>query len=109
MTRRAIVGKSAAPRRDYWRERIAEQERSGLTVGRFCKEQGLTEQSFYLWRKRLRKQQPMRFALVETGPARQQRATEPDLELVLATGERLRIGAGIDPTALRRVLEALRA
>jgi len=51
----------------------------------------------------------MRFALVETGPARQQRATEPDLELVLATGERLRIGAGVDPTALRRVLEALRA
>ena len=51
----------------------------------------------------------MRFALVETGPARQQRATEPDLELVLATGERLRISAGVDPTALRRVLEALRA
>jgi len=59
----------AAPRRDYWRERIAAQERSGLTVGRFCKEQGLTEQSFYLWRKRLREQQPMRFALVETGSA----------------------------------------
>jgi hypothetical protein len=46
---------------------------------------------------------------VETGLARQQRATEPDLELVLATGERLRIGASVDPTALRRVLEALRA
>src|SRR5438034_6815014 len=76
MTRRAIVGKSAAPRRDYWRERIAEQERSGLTVGRFCKEQGLTEQSFYLWRKRLLEQQPMRFALVETGSARRQLATE---------------------------------
>jgi len=50
----------------------------------------------------------MRFALVETAPARQ-RATELDLELVLKTGERLRIGAGVDPTALRRVLAALRA
>ena len=80
-----------------------------MTVQRFCEEQGLTEQSFYLWRKRLRKQPPMRFALVETGPALQQRATELDLELVLTTGERLRIGAGVDPTALRRVLEALRA
>jgi len=79
-----------------------------LTVGRFCKEQGLTEQSFYLWRKRLLEQQPMRFALVETAPARQ-RATELDLELVLKTGERLRIGGGVDPTALRRVLAALRA
>jgi hypothetical protein len=98
-----------ADKTEYWRERIGEQERSGLPVHRFCEERGLTEQSFYLWRKRLRKQQPMRFALVETGPARQQRATEADLELVLATGERLRIGADVDPTALRRVLAALRA
>jgi len=45
----------------------------------------------------------------ETGPARQQRATEADLERVLETGERLRIGADVDPTALRRVLAALRA
>lgn len=109
MRRRAIVEKSAAPRRDYWRERIAAQERSGLTVGRFCKEQGLTEQSFYLWRKRLREQLPMRFALVETESARRQPATEAGLELVLETGERLRIGAGVDGTTLRTVLEALRA
>ena len=109
MRRRAIVGKSAAPRGDYWRERIAAQERSGLTVERFCKEQGLTEQSFYLRRKRLREQQPMRFALVETGSARRQPTTETGLELVLATGERLRIGAGVDATTLLVVLEALRA
>ena len=106
---RASVGKKIGARSEYWRERIAEQERSGMSVQRFCEEQGLTEQSFYLWRKRLRKQPPMRFALVETGPALQQRATELDLELVLTTGERLRIGAGVDPTALRRVLETLRA
>jgi len=97
------------PRREYWRERIAEQERSGLSVQRFCEAQGLTEQSFYQWRKRLRESLPMRFALVESGPARQPGATEPDLELVLASGERLRISAGVDPLALRRVLEALRA
>jgi hypothetical protein len=109
MTRRAIVGKSVAPRRDYWREKIAEQERSGLTVGRFCKEQRLTEQSFYGWRKRLLEQEPMRFALVETVSARRQPATEAGLELVLATGERLRIGAGVDDTTLRTVLEVLRA
>jgi hypothetical protein len=98
-----------AARGEYWRERIAEQERSGMTVQRFCEDRNLTEQSFYVWRKRLRKQQPMRFALLETGPARQQATTETVLELVLTTGERLRIAAGVDPTALRRVLEALRA
>ena len=103
------MGKRISARSEYWRERIAEQERSGVSVPRFCEEQGLTEQPFYVWRKRLQKPpQPMRFALVETAPARQP-ATELDLELVLKTGERLRIGAGVDPTALRRVLAALRA
>lgn len=76
---------------------------------RFCEEQRLTEQSFYVWRKRLRKQQPMRFALVETGGEEQDGAMKAALELVLATGERLRIGDGVDPMALRKVLEALRA
>jgi transposase-like protein len=108
MRRRAIAGKGASLRREYWRERIAAQERSGLTIQRFCKEQGLTEQSFYVWRKRLREQQePMRFALVETGTARPESA--PGVEVVLTTGERLRIGTGVDVTVLRKVLEALRA
>src|SRR5437660_11672279 len=101
---RASMGKKMEAKSEYWRERITEQERSGTSVQRICQEQGLTEQSFYLWRKRLRKQQPMRFALVETGPARQQRATEPDRALVLATGQRLRISAGGDRAALSRAL-----
>ena len=106
---RASRGKKIIAREVYWRERIAEQERSGKPVQRFCEENGLTEQSFYVWRKRLRTQPPMRFALLETGSAAAQAAMETGLELVLATGERLRIGAGVDPTSLRRVLEALRA
>ena len=76
-------------------------------MSRFCKEQGLTEQSFYFWRRRLREQEPVRFALIERGAA--QPAAEQALELVLVTGERLRIGTGVDATALRTVLEALRA
>jgi hypothetical protein len=32
----------------------------------------------------------------------------PALELVLKTGERLRIGAGVDASALRLVLDAVR-
>jgi hypothetical protein len=93
---------------DQWRERIAEQERSGLSVKQFCKEQGLTEYSFYAWRKRLRGPGPVRFALVDRGTVRQEPTKEGSLELVLATGERLRIGAGVDATTLRTVLDALR-
>lgn len=98
-----------AGRSEYWRERIAEQERSGLSVERFCKEQGLTEQTFYVWRKRLREQQPMRFALVETGSSARELDRDAGLELVLPRGERLRINAGVDPSLLRKVLDALRA
>jgi transposase-like protein len=104
---RSSMGKTVEERTAYWRERIAEQERSGISVQQFCKERGITGQSFYVWRKRLRKQEPARFALVETGAAREH-APQTELELVLVTGERLRIGADVDPWLLRRVLEALR-
>ena len=42
-------------------------------------------------------------------PRSQECAAEAALELVLATGERLRIGAGADAATLRIVLEVLRA
>jgi hypothetical protein len=38
----------------------------------------------------------VRFALVEKSTRRQERTAEAVLELVLATGERLRMGAGVD-------------
>jgi hypothetical protein len=97
------------PKSDEWAERIAAQQRSGTSVKQFCKDQGLTEYSFYAWRKRLQKKEPVRFALVDRGAARQGSATDAALELVLTTGERLRIGVGVDATTLHLVLEALRA
>jgi transposase-like protein len=105
----SIVEKKAASKTDQWRERIAEQERSGLSARQFCREQGIPEHCFYGWRKRLREQGLVRFALVERGPARLEPEVEVGLELVLTTGERLRIGAGVDATRLRTVLAALRA
>ncbi len=69
---KAGLGKSAEARIEYWRARIGEQERSGMAVGRFCQEQQITEQSFYVWRKRLRQQEAVRFALVEAPEQRQQ-------------------------------------
>jgi len=103
-----ISEEKATTKSDQWRERLAAQKRSGLPVKQFCKEQGLTEYSFYAWRKRLRGEGPVRFALVERGAVRQGPATEASLELVLATGERLRIGAGVEAATLRTVLDALR-
>lgn len=107
MTETSIEERTAT-KNDQWRERIVEQERSGLTVKQFCKERGVTECSFYAWRKRLRKKEPVRFALVERAALRESVA-EGCVELVLASGERLRIGSGVDGTTLRTVLEVLRA
>ena len=109
MSDTAIEQKPAKPKADEWAERIAAQQRSGISVKQFCKEEGLTEYSFYAWRKRLQESGPVRFALVERSVRRQERTMEPALELVLATGERLRIGAGVDTATLRIVLDLLRA
>lgn len=105
-----IVEQSPTTKSDQWTERIAAQQRSGISVKQFCKEQGLTEYSFYAWRRRLQETGPVRFALVDRNPRRQERAAEAALlELVLATGDRLRISAGVDAATLRTVLDVLRA
>jgi len=103
----AIETRPANPKANEWAERIAAQQRSGISVKQFCKEQGLTEYSFYAWRKRLQESGPVRFAKVERSARRQERMTESVLELVLAIGERLRIGTGVDITTLRTVLDVL--
>ena len=79
----------------------------GQTVQEFCRERGRGVYSFYRWRKRLREDGAVRFALVETRPTGDSRG-DTTLELVLTNGERLRIGSGVDAATLRIVLEAVR-
>ena len=109
MSDAVIEQKPAKPKADEWAERIAAQQRSGMSVKQFCKEQGLTEYSFYAWRKRLQEKGLVRFALVERSARRQEHTAEAALELVLPTGERLRISTGVDTVTLRAVLDVLRA
>jgi hypothetical protein len=109
MSDSVIEERPAKPKADEWAERIAAQRLSGMSVKQFCKERGLTEYSFYAWRKRLQENGPVRFALVERSARRQERTAEAALEVVLPTGERLRIGSGVDTATLRTVLAVLRA
>jgi hypothetical protein len=109
MSDTVIEAKPGNPKAEEWAERIAAPGRSGMSVKQLCQEQGLTECSFCAWRKRLQNESgPVRFALVERSGRRQERTAEPVLELMLATGERLRIGAGVDIVTLRSVLDVLR-
>lgn len=74
----------AVSKSDQWRDRLAEQERSGLSVKRFCQQQGLTEYSFYAWRKRLRSAGPVHFALVERACSSPKAAGIAVVEAVIA-------------------------
>jgi transposase-like protein len=103
----ATTQQRTASRIEYWREQVGQQERSGLPVKEFCETHGITEQSFYVWRKRLRKES-LRFALVETTPGEQELTGDTSLELIFSQGERLRICRGADLALLRRVVEVLR-
>lgn len=93
-------------KREYWNKLIGEQEASGQKARPFCRERGIGEHSFYQWRKRLREDQTVRFAVIETkAPSAEMPAA---LELMLSGGERLRIGAGVDAATLQLVLDAVR-
>ena len=43
----------SAEREAFWRSEVARQAASGVSVRRFCKERGLSEPSFYAWRRTL--------------------------------------------------------
>ena len=97
----------AQTKREYWRKVIGEQLENGQPIRAFCRERELSEASFHWWRKQLRKDRTVQFALLD--PSADGNGVMPRLELVLRTGERLRIGNGVDTTTLRVVLDAVRA
>jgi len=101
------IGGVSEAKPKYWSKLIAEQEAGGQKVRAFCRERGITEPSFYYWRKRLRKREPLQFALLATTSA-DTGSKASALELVLRNGERLRIGNEVDAATLRIVLEAVR-
>jgi hypothetical protein len=95
-----------AARHKKWQELIRQQEQSKLSVSAFCRQHGFSDQSFYNWRKRLGVSEPVRFALVEARASEAER--HAPLELILASGDRLRFEPGTDFTTLRAVLSVLR-
>jgi putative transposase len=89
-----------------WSELIRQQQESGHSVTAFCREHGFSDQTFYNWRKRLAGGEPVRFALVAADS--RVAAEQIHVDLLLVSGDRLRIAPGTDATTLRTVLNALR-
>jgi transposase-like protein len=100
------VIEAVSRREKRWAELIREHGKSKLSVSAFCREHGVSDQSFYNWRKRLAGSEPVRFALVEANAP----VTKDSLavEVILASGDRLRVAPGTDGATLRTVLSVLR-
>ena len=77
-----------------------------MAVSAFCREHSVSEPSFYGWRKRLKVSGAVRFALVDAGAS--SASDQATVELVLASGDRLRIAPGADAATLRTVLGVMR-
>lgn len=100
------MSRKQVERRELWRQRIAQQEKAGQAIRSFCRERGLNEHLFYAWRQRLRSDTgAVKFALIETKPGVAETFCH-SIELVLASGDRLRIPP--EAAALRLVLSVLR-
>ena len=53
-----MVQDSGVRRESAWRGRLAKFRRSSLTVTEFCRQEGVSQASFYHWRNRLERPQP---------------------------------------------------
>ena len=85
---------------------------SGLSVGEFARRHGVDAARLYRWRRRFSgERQQTRAVPVAAAPIIELRtaARRADpVEIVLASGVTLRVAETIDPTALARLVTALR-
>ena len=95
--------------RDDAREVIAALDRSGKPVSLFAADHDLDPQRLYLWRRRLGKAEPTTFQeiVVHGTAARAISAHDAPFEIVLASGDVVRVLPSFDAAALGRLLDVL--
>lgn len=89
-------------------------QESGAPARRFAQEHGVTTWALYYWRQRVPRQagsarRPRRIRLAPVQVVGTPDDGAHDLEIVLASGDRVRVSAQVSGDALRRVIEVLRA
>ena len=96
-------------RRQFWQMVIDTYKESGLSVAAFCKKESISEAAYYYWRKKLVGADPK--SNRKTPPAFIEVALPQSsvtvLELVLSSGNTLRINPGADRQTLSNVLSIL--
>lgn len=123
-------GRDGAKER-LWRAAVSRQAASGSTIRDFCRREGLSEPSFYAWKRliaerdRERNQKPTRPQQTRRIARRKPRAVyqrpaflpvsvitgagSADLKISTPRGWRVRVPAGFDATTLAEVLRLLDA
>ncbi len=101
--------------RRYWQGVMTKWKDSGLTAAQFIKLKGLPDSSFYIWRKRLLGAEGSGPSPVQTshtaGPFIQVKMPQSNacgLELVLVSGHRLKISAGMNQETLAQTVSVLK-
>jgi putative transposase len=102
-----------------WREILKRQAGSGLSIREFCATEGVSQPSFYAWRRRLRERKdngshPRAARRAKDAPD-QERMFVPlellgaaqSLEIIHPHGYRVQIGGEVNPVSLRQVIQVL--
>ena len=105
--------KADTDQQQFWQMVLETFKSSGLTVRQFCKQEGLSEQTFYFWRKKLavsnkttedEQKDISSSAFIEVAMPKNDPVA---LELVLSSGNTLKISSGADSKTLTSVFSAL--
>jgi len=129
------IRRSDPNRRQHWEAVLRRWREGGQAVRAFCRDEGIRESAFYFWRRELAQRDPQtagdgsQAKAVAAGPASRKparpggspsflpvRVVGPDVsqaacgvEIVLAHGRIVRVGAGFDRQTLADVLAMLEA
>jgi transposase-like protein len=96
-----------SPERErFWREAVAGHKKSGLSVRAFCAQRGVSEPSFYAWRREL--SQRDRAAMTPAATfVPVQVVADAVVEVVLLSGVVVRVPPATDASAVARLVAAL--
>lgn len=95
-------------KREHWRAMCERQAEGGISIARFCREEGIPAWKFHYWKRRFAESAPS-----SGGPVfRELRidesaAAEAPIEVAFPGGAVVRLRAGFDEEALRRAAHVL--
>ena len=94
-------------RTQVWAMLIQECNNSGLTKREFCRQQGISEKSFYYWLRKLRSQMAEAAGpqLVQLDPA----PAPDDMLQIQYCGAELKLPAGVDMDTVAALLRSLQS